>query len=147
MLRRDEEQVYSDLLKYYAAQVSAHVGPVISIFFSIIGMLVIIQGSQSLVSRVFFSILYFVLCVYGAYFYGRLMYFGRLVEETLQRSDSSFIHNQLRETVMRRSRILRAVAKVSEAEETGYRLTWAWIGLGCAGIGALLSWIVIFFRF
>jgi len=43
-----------DLVAYYSRQVSAHVGPVISIFFSLIGMLVLVRTSSSIQAKVFF---------------------------------------------------------------------------------------------
>ena len=146
MSERSEHQIYADLLRYYSTQVSAHVGPVVSMFFGVVGLLIIISGSNTFASRVFFSLIYFSLCALGAYFYGRLMYFGKMVDEVLQRPEWRSCHEQIREKVMGESTMLKIVAKVSEKRLIGYRLTWAWIMLGCAWLAAFLSWAVVFFQ-
>ena len=133
------------LLGYYSRQTSAHVAPVISIFFSLIGLLVLVGNANTLLSRAFFSLAYFLLGALGAYFYGRLFYFGKLIDEILEHPNFATLHIQLREQAMKESTILRIVATVSETKR-GYRLLWAWIMLFSAGLLALISWAIVFFR-
>lgn len=82
----------------------------------------------------------------GAYFYGRLVYFGQLLDEALLRSSFANLHQQIREQVLQRSLLLRIVSKVSETREGKYRLIWAWLLPIIVSILALVSWIIVFFQ-
>jgi hypothetical protein len=146
MSDRFEDKDVAGLLGYYSRQVSAHVTPVISIFFSIIGLLILIRTANTLLSRAFFSLLYFLLGALGAYFYGRLFYFGKLVDEALVHPSFASLHTQLRERVVRKSVVLRIVVTVSETKEKGYRLFWAWLMFLFTGLLALISWAIVFFQ-
>ncbi len=141
----DEHEI-NNLVAYYSRQVSAHVGPVISIFFSLIGLLNLARISDIFEHKLFFSFLYFLLGALGAYFYGRLVYFGQLLDEALLRSSFANLHQQIREQVLQRSLLLRIVSKVSETREGKYRLIWAWLLPIIVSILALVSWIIVFFQ-
>jgi len=83
----------------------------------------------------------------GAYFYGRLVYFGQLLDEALLHSSFANFHKQFKKQVLQRSLLLRIVLAISETKEGRYRLIWAWLLPLVVGFLALASWILAFFQF
>jgi hypothetical protein len=143
------EKVAADLLAYYSRQISAHVGPVVTLFFALIALLALIRNGPTAVpffSKVVLSIVYFAFGFLAGYFYWRLMYFGKLADAALSHPFFSSTHEGYRAKVMKQSKVLSIVARLSEKEKEGYRLDWSWTMVLAAAAVAITCWAIIFFN-
>lgn len=135
----------SRLMEIYSHQITAHVGPVVSVFFGLLGILIVLSQVNSTLAKAFLSLGYFTLGIVGVYFYGRLMYFGKLAENAAGYLGLANSHQTIKNNVLKKSKLLTLVAGLSESEVEGYNLNWAWIMLAIATVVAFTFWYVIFF--
>lgn len=135
------------LLEHYSNEVCSHVEAAISLFFGLIGTLIIMTIVNTLAARVIFSITYFFLGLLGVYFYVRLFYYRKLLEGILLEEPYKDYHIRLQNRVFKKSKFIaiKWTQRISRHEDGEYRLTWAWSMLILAIVTALSAWIIVFF--
>lgn len=140
-----EKEAKKNLLEHYSNEVCSHVEAAISLFFGLIGTLIIMEVVNTVAARIVFSVTYFFLGLLGVYFYVRLFYYRKLLEGILLDKPYKDYHNELQDRVFRKSRIITVTHRLSRDPKREYRLTWAWFMLILAIVTALLAWIIVFF--
>lgn len=133
------------LLEHYSNEVCSHVEPAISLFFGLIGTLIIMTVINTDAARVIFSVMYFILGGLGLYFYVRLFYYRKLLEGLLLEEPYKDCHTRLQNRVFDESRLIRWTRRISRSENGEYCLNWAWFMLALAMVVAILSWIIVVF--
>lgn len=140
-----KKTVNGDLLQHYSNEVCSHIEAAISLFFGLIGTLVILTLVETLAARTVFSLLYFVLGFLGTYFYIRLFYYRILLEGVLLTTPFRDCHSILEKRVFAASKLIGLTQSISRHEDGEYRLSWAWFMLAIAIMAAILSWVVVVF--
>lgn len=140
-----EEVGLDSLLAHYSNEVCSHVEASIGLFFGLIGTLVIMEIVNVPVAYVIFSIVYFFLGGLGVYFYVRLFYYRKLLEEILLKEPYRDNHLKFQRRVFLQSKLIKATQSISITGKSEYRLRWAWLMLVLAVISAILSWLVVVF--
>lgn len=135
----------NSLLEHYSNEVCSHVEAAISLFFGLIGTLVIMTVVKTVAARIIFSIMYFFLGLLGGYFYVRLFYYRKLLEGVLLDEPYKDYHIELQDRIFRESRFIALTHWISRDYKREYRLRWAWIMLIVAMVTALSAWIIVFF--
>lgn len=133
------------LLQHYSNEVCSHVEAVISLFFGLVGTLIVMEVVNTVAAQAVFSIGYFALGGLGIYFYTRLFYYRKLLEGILLEDPYKDYHIKLQNHVVGRSRLIRLTLRLSRDAESAYRLNWAWLMLGLAVIIAFSAWATVFF--
>jgi hypothetical protein len=95
------------LLAHYSDETCSHIEASVSIFFGLIGLLIILDFTHSAAARIVLSVMYFALGALGAYYFVRLFYYRRLLEHALSCEPYLSHHIQLQERVFRESRLIR----------------------------------------
>lgn len=131
------------LLEHYSNEICSHVEAAVSLFFGLIGNLILITITKTVFARIIFSISYFLLGLLGVYFYFRLFYYRKLLEGILLEKPFKDFHVKLESLVFEKHKLIRWTNKFSRLKTGKYRMGWAWLMLGLAGSVAILSWIVV----
>ena len=140
---KDQESETNGLLSHYSNEVCSHVEASIGLFFGIVGTLFILDRVENFYALIVFSVLYLLIGALGTYFFIRLFYYRKLLEEILLSKPYKEKHRNLKKQVLKHSRLIKLTDLISRTREGEYRLTWAWTMLALAGIAATLSWIVV----
>ena len=140
-----EKATKESLLEYYSNATYSHIEAAISLFFGLIGTLILMTVVNTVAARVIFSIMYFVLGGLGVYFYVRLFYYRKLLEGILLDEPYKGYHIKLQGRIFKESRPIRWSHRISRGEKGKYRLNWAWFMLALAVGVAILSWIIVLF--
>lgn len=133
------------LLEHYSNEVCSHVEAAISLFFGLIGTLIIMTVINTMAARVIFSVMYFVLGGLGLYFYIRLFYYRKLLEGLLLEKPYKDHQIRLQKHIFKKSKFIKWAQGISRHENGEYRLNWAWGMLALSSTVALLAWIIVFF--
>jgi len=133
------------LLEHYSNEVCSHVEAVISLFFGLIGTLIIIEVVNTFAAQMVFSLAYFVLGGLGVYFYVRLFYYRKMLEGILLENPYKDYHIRLQNRVFKKSKTIAITQRISRDVKSTYRLKWAWFMLGLAIIIAISAWIIVVF--
>jgi len=131
------------LLEHYSNETCSHVEAAISLFFGLIGTLILMTIVNTVAARVVFSIMYFVLGLLGVYFYARLFYYRTLLDEILLDKPYKDYHRELQDRALRRSIIIRLTQQISRHGNGEYNLRWAWAMLSAAVVVAIASWVIV----
>ena len=135
----------NSLLEHYSNEICSHIEAAISLFFGLIGTLIIMEIIKTLVARIVFSTMYFVLGGLGVYFYVRLFYYRILLEGILLDEPYKDYHVKLRSRAFKRSRIIKLAQQISRRQSGEYQLWWAWSMLVLAMAVAIAAWIIVVF--
>lgn len=138
--------LYDNLLAHYSNEVCSHVEASIALFFGLIGTLIVIEIINTLAARIIFSLVYFVLGGLGMYFFVRLFYYRKMLEEILFSKQYRVTHVKFQSRVLPKSKLINATQWISRYKKGGYRLQWAWVMLILAGLIAILAWLIIVLR-
>lgn len=139
------KETKKSLLEHYSNEICSHIEAAISLFFGLIGTLILITVVNTIAARVIFSIAYFVLGGLGVYFYVRLFYYRKMLEGILLDEPYKDFHIKLQKRVFKKSKLIKLTQGFSRREKGEYRLNWAWFMLTVAIVIAFLSWIIVFF--
>jgi hypothetical protein len=131
------------LLEHYSNETCSHVEAAISLFFGLIGTLILMTIVNTVAARVVFSIMYFVLGLLGVYFYARLFYYRTLLDEILLDKPYKDYHTELQDRAFKRSIIIRLTQQISRRGNGEYNLYWAWAMLSAAVVVAIASWVIV----
>lgn len=142
--KESEKATKESLLEHYSNETCTHVESAISLFFGLIGTLILMTVVDTFFARAVFTVTYFLLGFLGLYFYVRLFYYRKLLEEILLDEPFREWHIRFQSRIFEESKLIRLTQWLSRAEK-GYRLNWAWIMLALAVAFAILSWIIVFF--
>jgi len=113
------------LLEHYSNETCSHVEAAISLFFGLIGTLILMTVVNTVAARVVFSIMYFVLGLLGVYFYARLFYYRTLLDEILLDKPYKDYQTELQDRAFKRSTIIRLTQQISRRGNGEYNLFWA----------------------
>jgi len=141
----DEREAKKNLLQHYSNEVCMHVEAAISLFFGLIGTLIIMEIVNTVAARIGFSVMYFFLGLLGLYFYVRLFYYRKMLDGILLSEPYRDYHVELQDRAFRKSRVITLTHLLSRDIKREYKLKWAWIMLIPAIITALFGWIIVFF--
>ena len=133
------------ILQHYSAEVCSYIEASVSLFFGLVGTLIVLAEVETLLAKVIFSFVYFALGALGIYFYARLFYYRKLLEEVLLEEPYKNFHTKYEKRAFTNSRIIRLTQRISRHENGKYRLKWAWFMLAFSVLVAILSWAVIYF--
>jgi len=133
------------LLEHYSNEICSHIEAAVSLFFGLIGNLILITITETILARIVFSISYFLLGLLGVYFYVRLFYYRKLLEGILLEKPFKDFHVKLESLVFEKHTLIRWTNKFSRLETGRYRMRWAWLMLMFAGSVAISSWIIVVF--
>jgi hypothetical protein len=128
------------LLEHYSNEVCSHVEAAISLFFGLIGTLIIMTVVNTFAARIVFSVMYFVLGGLGIYFYVRLFYYRKLLEGILLDEPYKDYHIKLQDRAFKESGFgfaIKLTQKISRDCKREYRMIWAWTMLLLAGATAI----------
>ena len=140
-----KKAVKNSLLEHYSNEICSHIEASISLFFGLIGTLIIMQIINTLWARIVFSIMYFVLGLLGVYFYVRLFYYRKLLEGILLDEPYKDYHIEFQDRAFKKSKIIKWTQRISRRESGEYNLWWAWVMLTLAVVVAIASWIIVVF--
>ena len=133
------------LLEHYSNEICSHIEAAISLFFGLIGTLIIMEIINTFFARLVFSLMYFVLGGLGVYFYVRLFYYRTLLEGILLDEPYKDYYIKLQDRAFKKSKIIRWTQRISRRESGEYQLWWAWVMLAMAMAVAIASWIIVVF--
>lgn len=139
------EPTTESLLAHYSNEVCTHVEASIALFFGLIGTLIIMEVVNTLAARIVFSIVYFALGVLGTYFFVRLFYYRKLLEEILSSKPYRDNHLSFQNHVFKKSKFIELTQRISRNKRSEYNLNWAWSMLTLAIIAGTLSWVIVVF--
>jgi len=142
---QSERGTKESLLEHYSNETCSHVEAAISLFFGLIGTLILMTVVDTFAARVVFSTMYFALGLLGVYFYARLFYYRTLLDEILLDKPYKDYHTKLQERAFKRNIIIRWTQQISRRENGEYNLRWAWIMLSAAVVVAIASWVIVAF--
>jgi len=134
-----------NLLEHYSNETCSHIEAAISLFFGLIGTLIIMEIINTLAARIAFSIMYFALGGLGVYFYVRIFYYRKLLEGILLDEPYKDYHIRLQDRVFKKSKFIEWTQRISRRGSREYNLEWAWSMLALAIVVAILSWIIVVF--
>jgi len=134
-----------NLLGHYSNETCSHIEAAISLFFGLIGTLIIMEIINTLAARIAFSIMYFALGGLGVYFYVRIFYYRKLLEGILLDEPYKDHHIRLQDRVFKKSKFIEWTQQISRHGSGEYNLKWAWSMLALATVVAILSWIIVVF--
>jgi len=140
-----KKEVKETLLEHYSNEVCSHVEAAISLFFGLIGTLIIMTIINTFFARIVFSLMYFLLGFLGTYFYLRLFYYRKLLEGILVEEPYKEYHAMLEERTFKNSRLIKFTQRISRHKNGEYRLEWAWIMFALAIVVAFSSWMIVVF--
>jgi len=141
---KSENAEKESLLAHYSNEVCSHVEAAIALFFGLIGTLFIMTRVDTLATRTVFSIMYFLLGGLGIYFYLRLFYYRKMLEQILLDEPYKDYHIRLQGRVFKRSGfIIKLTQWISRDDKSAYRMIWVWIMLVLAGVTAISAWIIV----
>jgi len=148
-VKKEEETIDTEarksLLEHYSNEICSHIEASISLFFGLIGTLILMTIVETNVARNMFSFMYFALGGLGVYFYVRLFYYRKMLEEILFDEPYKNLQSELENRVFEKSGFIKLTQSISRQEEGKYRLIWAWSMLALAISVAILSWIILYF--
>ena len=133
------------LLEHYSNEICSHIEAAISLFFGLIGTLILMTIVETNLARNTFSIMYFALGGLGVYFYVRLFYYRKMLEGILFDEPYKDLHIKLEDTVFNESEFIKRTQWFSRYKTGRYRLTWAWVMLALAIVVAISCWIIVYF--
>jgi len=140
-----DKEARKSLLEHYSNEVCSHIEAAISLFFGLIGNLILLTVVNTFAAQIVFSITYFVLGGLAVYFYIRLFYYRKLLDGILLDDPFKDYHIGFERRVFKKSRLIKWTWRISRHEKGEYRMSWAWFMLSLAIIVAILSWIIIVF--
>jgi len=133
------------LLGHYSNEICSHIEAAVSLFFGLIGNLILITITETILARIVFSISYFLLGLLGVYFYVRLFYYRKLLEGILLEEPFKDFHVKLESLIFEKHKLMRWTQQFSRLKTGKYRMHWAWLMLVLAGSVAISSWIIVVF--
>jgi len=142
--KESEKATKESLLEHYSNETCSHIESAIALFFGLIGTLILMTVVNTVLARAVFTLTYFLLGLLGLYFYVRLFYYRKMLEEILFDEPFREWHIRFQGRIFKESKLIRLTQWISRTEK-GYRLNWAWIMLALAVVVAILSWIIVFF--
>lgn len=137
------KEVKKSLLEHYSNETCSHIEAAISLFFGLIGNLILLAVVTSFAAQVVFSIMYFALGGLAVYFYIRLFYYRKLLEGILLDDPFKDYHIRLERRVFKKSKLIKWTWQISRRGKGDYRMSWAWFMLTLAIAVAILSWIIV----
>lgn len=137
--------IKGSLLQHYSNETCSHIEAAVSLFFGLIGTLILMTVVNTVAARTVFSILYFLLGALGLYFYLRLFYYRKLLEEILLDEPFKDQHTRFQEHVFKESKLIRLTQRISRSKKGKYHMNWAWFMLALAVVVVILSWMIVFF--
>ncbi|MDH5788059.1 MAG: hypothetical protein OEZ40_07205 [Candidatus Bathyarchaeota archaeon] len=140
-----EKVTRESLLEHYSNETCSHIEAAISLFFGLIGTLILMTVVNTVAARVVFSIMYFVLGGLGVYFYVRLFYYRTLLEGILLDEPYKDYHIKLQDRAFKRAKVIKWTQQISRRGHGEYQLWWAWVMLAVAVVVAFASWIIVAF--
>ena len=143
--KESEKATKESLLEHYSNETCSHIEASISLFFGLIGALILMTVVNTVLARVVFTAMYFLLGLLGLYFYVRLFYYRKLLEGIILDEPFRDYHIRFQGRVFKESQLIRLTHRISRTEKGNYRMNWAWIMLALAVVVAILSWIIVFF--
>lgn len=141
----ENEMSNGDLLGHYSSEVCSHLEGVIALFFSLLGILIMMTTTESFLGKALFSAVYFTLGFLALYFYVRLFYYRKMLEEIILEKPYRKSHLKLEKRVLGQSRLIKWMHSLSRSKKGEYNLRWAWLMLTVTVLVATLCWTTVFF--
>lgn len=110
---RFKEPTTESLLAHYSNEICSHVEASIALFFGLIGALIIMEVINTFAARIVFSIVYFALGLLGMYFFVRLFYYRKLLDEILLSEPYKDYHLKLQDHVFVKSKLIELTQQIS----------------------------------
>lgn len=145
---RSKKETKEGLLAHYSNEVCSHVEASIALFFGLIGTLIIMTVVKTLAALIVFSMVYFLLGWLGIYFYVRLFYYRKMLEQVLLDDPYKNYHIKFQDRVFREpglGLVTKLTQKISRNSKSEYRRIWVWIMLLLASVTAFVAWVIVCF--